>query len=343
MVQVKIKFYKETKEGNKSNLIKIYLVFEYMNHDLYGLIHSSNVYFNYKQMKNIMFQILEGVRYLHSVSLIHRDLKSSNILMNNKGEIKITDFGLSRFYNPSSKSPLTNCVVTLWYRAPEILLGSSYYDSSSDIWSVGCILVELLFGYVPFRGRSENDQIEQIYKVLGTATDENWSGVNKLKYYSSTLGKQIYYENKLKQELTERYEEKVVDLIMRMLCYDPKNRITADQALDHSFFTSQPYMCRNDEMPYLRDDFHEIDINEKKDYCKIGNITNLLQEKESRGDEYNKEKNYYSYSSRKTNENSSEKANEPYYNDNNNQSRFYANRHTFLNNKRRFSNSKNFK
>lgn len=309
-----------------------------MNHDLYGLIHSSQVYFNYRQIKNIIFQILQGVLYLHGSSLIHRDLKSSNILMNNKGEVKITDFGLSRFISPSTKTHYTNCVVTLWYRAPEILLGSSYYDTSSDIWSVGCILAELLIGYVPFRGRDENDQIQQIYKVLGTATDENWKGVNKLKFYSKTLGKQIYYENKLKQELLGRFEESVVDLIMKMLCYDPKDRINAEEALKHRYFTSKPLMCNNDEMPYLQDDFHEMDINEKKDYSKVGNITKFLQENELTVEKSSKEKNSYPYSSWNTKANSSEFAQESTYDFQDNDSRLKTNKHTFLSNKRRVSN-----
>ena len=217
---------------------------------------------------------------------MHRDLKSANILMNNKGQIKITDFGLSRYYNTKLYSPYTTCVVTLWYRAPEILLGSGYYDISSDMWSVGCILAELLLGVVPFRGKDEMDQIAKIYMTMGTATDDNWKGVNKLKNYSRSLGKQMYYDNLFKKEIEDRFEPTVVDLLMKLLCYDSKKRITAEEALKHSFFTANPPMCRNDEMPVFKDEFHELDINERLDGNKVGNITNLLNENMMVGKKY---------------------------------------------------------
>ena len=172
------------------------------------------------------------------------------------------------------------------------------------MWSVGCILVEILIGYVPFRGKDEMDQITQIYKVLGTATDETWKGVNKLKYYSKSLGKQMYHENHLKKDLEERFEGSVVDLIMKMLCYDPKKRITAEDS---------PIMCKNNGMPKFSHDFHELDLNGGLDFNKVGNITHLLNEKMMVGKYYITERGNSNYSSRQMKDNSNDVSNDDYY------------------------------
>ena len=117
--------------SNKEN--KVFLVFEYMEHDLAGLI-DRNIHFSIPNIKYILYSLLKGLEYLHSNHILHRDIKSSNALINNKGDIKIADFGLAKMFNPKY---LTNRVVTLWYRSPELLLGSNQYDASVDIWSIG--------------------------------------------------------------------------------------------------------------------------------------------------------------------------------------------------------------
>lgn len=113
----------------------MYLVFEYMEHDLHGLL-DKKIEFNVPQIKCLMHQLICGVNYLHEEGVMHRDIKGANLLLNNKGELKLTDFGLARKINPVHKN-YTNRVVTLWYRAPELLLGSDNYSPSIDLWSVG--------------------------------------------------------------------------------------------------------------------------------------------------------------------------------------------------------------
>ena len=138
------------KNKNRGN---VYLVFEYMEHDLSGLL-GRKFDFSVPIIKVIMKQILLGVDYLHDNNIIHRDIKGANILLNNRGEVKLADFGLARIHNPNPNiiKQYTNRVVTLWYRSPELLLGAVNYGPAIDMWSVGCVFSELLTGVPPFRG-----------------------------------------------------------------------------------------------------------------------------------------------------------------------------------------------
>jgi cyclin-dependent kinase 12/13 len=176
----------------------VYLVFEYMEHDLSG-ITENKIVFTVAIIKCILHQILTGVEYLHRNNIIHRDIKGANILINNKGEVKIADFGLARMHNPNPNitKQYTNRVVTLWYRSPELLLGSTNYGPAIDMWSVGCLFSELLSGVPPFRGNKENDQIEKIFEKCGSPTEDIWPGVTNLKYYNS-LAPRTHYQNTLK-------------------------------------------------------------------------------------------------------------------------------------------------
>jgi cyclin-dependent kinase 12/13 len=178
------------KNKNRGN---VYLVFEYMEHDLQGL-GDIKINFNLSHIKCILHQVLTGINYIHSNNIIHRDIKGANILINNKGEVKIADFGLARQHNPSPhvNKQYTNRVVTLWYRSPELLLGSTNYGPSVDIWSVGCLFSELLTGVAPFRANKEQEQIEKIFEKCGSPTEETWPGVTKLKLFNSLAPKLQY-------------------------------------------------------------------------------------------------------------------------------------------------------
>ncbi len=129
-----------------------------------------------------MQQILEGCAYLHQKNYIHRDLKTANLLMNNKGEMKICDFGMARYRDPRD-TKLTRSCVTIWYRAPELLYGERNYSSKVDMWSVGCIMAEVLTKKVLFDGHEEKDQMEKIYQKLGSP-DETWDGCSRLPHYN---------------------------------------------------------------------------------------------------------------------------------------------------------------
>ncbi|CAI9551022.1 unnamed protein product [Staurois parvus] len=138
-----------------------YLVFEYMDHDLMGLLESGLVHFNELHIKSFMKQLMEGLDYCHKKNFLHRDIKCSNILLNNRGQIKLADFGLARLYS-SEERPYTNKVITLWYRPPELLLGEERYTPAIDVWSCGCILGELFTKKPIFQANQELAQLELI-------------------------------------------------------------------------------------------------------------------------------------------------------------------------------------
>jgi serine/threonine protein kinase len=170
-----------------------------MEHDLHGLI-DSHISLDISQIKCVMKQLLEGVLYLHSNGVMHRDIKGANILYNNKGEIKLTDFGLAKNYDPRSTLNLTNRVVTLWYRAPELLLGSEKYTPAIDMWSVGCCFAELLTLKPLFDGLDENRMLDQIFKKCGIPSEPNWPGVSLLKHYH-LVDHTKKYTRKLREDL----------------------------------------------------------------------------------------------------------------------------------------------
>ncbi|XVF08741.1 hypothetical protein REPUB_Repub07fG0029100 [Reevesia pubescens] len=157
----------------------VYMVMEYMEHDFKGLMDSMKRPFSTSDVKCLMLQLLEGVKYLHDNWVLHRDLKTSNLLLNNQGELKICDFGMARQYGSPLK-PYTTKVVTQWYRAPELLLGAKKYSTGVDMWSVGCIMAELLAKVPLFKGTTEIDQLRKIFDSLGTPSEKIWTGFSQL-------------------------------------------------------------------------------------------------------------------------------------------------------------------
>lgn len=136
----------------------MYLVFEYLDHDLAGLLDTERARISRMHVKCYMKQLLEGVAYMHKNKILHRDIKASNLLLDNQGHLKIGDWGLARSWN-ENKIGYTNKVITLWYRPPELLLGEVNYGPAIDMWSVGCIFAELLFGSPILPGRDEMHQV----------------------------------------------------------------------------------------------------------------------------------------------------------------------------------------
>lgn len=231
----------------------VYMVMEYMEHDLKWLMESMKQPFSTSEIKCLMLQLLEGVKYLHDNWVLHRDLKTSNLLLNNQGVLKICDFGMARQYGSPLK-PYTSLVVTLWYRAPELLLGAKKYSTAVDMWSVGCIMAELLAKKPLFSGTTEVDQIDKIFKTLGTPTEMIWPGLSELPGAKANFAKQPY--NLLRKRFPATsftgspvLSESGFDLLSKLLTYDPEKRITVDDALNHYWFREVPLPKSKDFMP----------------------------------------------------------------------------------------------
>ncbi|KAM0922383.1 hypothetical protein ACQ4PT_006214 [Festuca glaucescens] len=171
-------------DGNKYKG-SIYMVFEYMDHDLTGLADKPGMRFTIPQIKCYMKQLLTGLHYCHVNQVLHRDIKGSNLLIDNEGNLKLADFGLARSFSSDHNGNLTNRVITLWYRPPELLLGSTKYGPAVDMWSVGCIFAELLNGKPILPGKNEPDQLTKIFELCGTPDEIIWPGVTKMPWYNN--------------------------------------------------------------------------------------------------------------------------------------------------------------
>ncbi|XP_061571597.1 cyclin-dependent kinase 15-like [Cololabis saira] len=216
-------------------------VFEYVQTDLAqymiqhpGGLHSHNV-------RIFMFQLLRGLTYIHSRRILHRDLKPQNLLISYLGELKLADFGLARSKSVPSQS-FSSEVVTLWYRPPDVLLGSTDYSTALDIWGTGCIFVEMLQGAPAFPGVSDElEQLHKIWAVLGVPSEDTWPGVSQLPSYRPERFR--HSEPKQFRTVWKRLETlpyRTEDLVQQMLQLVPGSRVSAQQALEHQYFRSLP-------------------------------------------------------------------------------------------------------
>ncbi|XP_057716946.1 cyclin-dependent kinase 11B isoform X3 [Corythoichthys intestinalis] len=221
-----------------SNMDKIYIVMNYVEHDLKSLMETMKQPFLPGEVKTLMIQLLRGVRHLHDNWILHRDLKTSNLLLSHKGILKVGDFGLAREYGSPLK-PYTPVVVTLWYRSPELLLGAKEYSTAVDMWSVGCIFGELLTQKPLFPGKSEIDQINKIFKDLGTPSEKIWPGYNELPAVKKMSFTEYHYNN-LRKRFGALLSDQGFDLMNKFLTYCPSKRIVSDEALKHEYFRETP-------------------------------------------------------------------------------------------------------
>ncbi|KAM7275822.1 hypothetical protein ACFE04_017688 [Oxalis oulophora] len=239
----------------------IYMVFEYMDHDLTGLADRPGMRFSVPQIKCYMKQLLTGLHYCHVNQVLHRDIKGSNLLIDNEGNLKLADFGLARSFSNDHNANLTNRVITLWYRPPELLLGATKYGPSVDMWSVGCIFAELLHGKPIFPGKDEGEQLNKIFELCGPPDEHNWPGVSKIPWYNNY--KPTRPCKRRLREVFRLFDRHAMELLEKMLVLDPSQRISAKDALDAEYFWTDPLPCDPKTLPKYEAS-HEFQTKKKR-------------------------------------------------------------------------------
>ncbi|XP_057420998.1 mitogen-activated protein kinase homolog MMK1 [Lotus japonicus] len=211
----------------------VYIAYELMDTDLHQIIRS-NQGLSEEHCQYFLYQILRGLKYIHSANVLHRDLKPSNLLLNANCDLKICDFGLARV--TSETDFMTEYVVTRWYRAPELLLNSSDYTAAIDVWSVGCIFMELMDRKPLFPGRDHVHQLRLLMELIGTPSEDDLGFLNEnAKRYIRQLPP---YRRQSFQEKFPQVHPEAIDLVEKMLTFDPRKRITVEEALAHPYLTS---------------------------------------------------------------------------------------------------------
>mmetsp|Transcript_8974 Transcript_8974/g.19210 ORF Transcript_8974/g.19210 Transcript_8974/m.19210 type:complete len:374 (+) Transcript_8974:111-1232(+) len=238
----------------------VYLVYELMDTDLHQIIRSSQALTN-EHYQYFVYQILRGLKYVHTANVLHRDLKPSNLLLNASCDLKICDFGLAR--TGTEKNFMTEYVVTRWYRAPELLLSCEHYTAAIDMWSVGCIMAELLGRRPLFPGKDYVDQLKLIIKTLGPPSEDDLTFINshKARAYIRALpsGEKVNFRKKFSDA-----DASAIDLMERMLQFDPRKRITVQDALRHPWLAQLHDDNAEPSAPgEFEFDFEEEQLNEQ--------------------------------------------------------------------------------
>lgn len=253
----------------------VYLIQEYMDADLHTVIRTHALSNNH--MIYMLYQLLKGVKYLHSSGIIHRDLKPANLLINEKCDLKICDFGLARFENDLTKDKntfLTEYVATRWYRAPEIMLSLAQYSKAIDIWSIGCILAEMILKEPLFPGKDYRHQLLLIFEVLGSPSEEDMECVKlqRAKDYIRTHSKS---QRKIPmKKIFRKSDPAAVDFIEKTLTFNPEKRMTINECLEHPYVFEFRDPASEIEAEPLPKDFFFFD--EFKDQLELIDLKRML-------------------------------------------------------------------
>ena len=258
----------------------VYMVVPYMQYDLSGLLSHPTTAGRLRpeHIKCLMYQMLSGLEYLHQLGILHRDIKAANILISDKGRVKLADFGLARSFDPLSqmmdaesqedvqqRGDFTNRVITLWYRPPELLLGETKYGEEVDNWGVGCLFVGMFTRKPIFQGQVEISQLVAIYKVLGTPRVEQWPDVVNLPWYH-LISPRKTYESRFDELFTPLLKTPgAIQLARNLLEMNPRCRWTAKQALRSAYFeTEEPRMAAEEDVPVPEGDWHEFESKQQQ-------------------------------------------------------------------------------
>ncbi|XP_075976427.1 cyclin-dependent kinase 2-like [Anticarsia gemmatalis] len=213
---------------------KLFLVFEFLHMDLKRLMDITKGPLRLDLAKSYLRQLLEGVAYCHAHRVLHRDLKPQNLLVDAEGSIKLADFGLARAFGIPVRA-YTHEVVTLWYRAPEILLGAKFYSTAVDVWSLACIYAEMVSGRTLFPGDSEIDQLFRVFRALGTPGERVWAGARRLPEYRAAFPRWPAKPARALLPAAARAAPHAPALFEAMLRYEPSERVPARAALAHPY------------------------------------------------------------------------------------------------------------
>ncbi|KAI1167959.1 Pkinase-domain-containing protein [Nemania serpens] len=229
--------------GGDARIENVFLVLEFVEHDLKSVLEDMPEPFLASEVKTLLRQLASGVAYLHDRWILHRDLKTSNLLLDNRGRLKIADFGMARYVGDPPPSKLTQLVVTLWYRAPELLLGAATYGRPVDMWSVGCIFGEILTREPLLPGTNEVDALTRIFELCGVPTDESWPGFRRLPNARSLRLPSKGAPASTGSVVRARFPLLTAAgsaLLSGLLSLDPDARPTAKAMLQHEYFRQDP-------------------------------------------------------------------------------------------------------
>ncbi|KAK7207177.1 kinase-like domain-containing protein [Myxozyma melibiosi] len=269
-----IKFLSELRHENVIELIDVFvssgtarslnLVLEYLSADLEMVIKDRSVMFTAADIKSWMYMTFAGLYYCHRHSVLHRDLKPNNLLLSPTGHLKIADFGLAR-QQPGPYDPMTPTVVTRWYRAPELLLGSKIYTRKVDVWAVGIIFAELMLRTPYLPGQTDLDQLDLTFRAFGTPTEESWPGVSSLPDYfydpektsaatAASDPKSGIYPPPTREQMRMQFSaasESALDFLLKMTTLDPAKRIDTKECLETAYFKEMPAPTPPERLPRL--------------------------------------------------------------------------------------------